>query len=371
MKVPFLDLKSSFTVTEPFIRKSLKLLHSRCDFILGKNVADFEHSFANYIGTAFAVGVNSGTDALHLGLLSLGVGPGDEIIVPTFTYIASAFAVTYTGAKPVFCDINDTSFNIDAKHLKKLLTKRTKAIMPVHLYGQAADMRPILKFAHDNGLKVIEDAAQAHGAEYFDRNRWKKAGSMGDLGCFSFYPTKNLGASGDAGLVVTNNKKLYKKIMKLRDYGRLSRYVHDSLGFNSRLDSMQALFLKERLKYLDSWNKKRAQVAGMYNNFLSGIVGVRLPVEPDYSKHVYHIYAIRLKNRDKVLKGLNSSGIVAAVHYPLSLHLQPVYKKLGYRRGDCPVAEEICREVLCLPIHPFITEKQVKYIARVLRKLTQ
>ena len=367
MNISFIDLPSQYRQSKKVIARELNKLFSRGDFILGESVKDFERAFANYIHSPYALGVNSGTDALFLGLLSLGVGRGDEVIVPAYTYIASAFAVTYTGARPVFADIDEDTFNIDPQTIDRAVTKRTKAIMPVHLYGQAADMGPIRVIARKHGLRIIEDTAQAHGAEYLGR----KAGAIGDIGAFSFYPTKNLGAFGDAGLIATNNGQLYKKLRKLRDYGRVSKYVHGSVGFNSRLDSVQAVFLNAKLRHLDAWNQKRANVAGMYNDYLGGIPGVCLPREAGYGKHVYHIYAIRVKNRDRVLEGLISAGVSAAVHYPVPLHLQPVYRNLGYRRGDFPVAEKVCRDVLCLPIHPHITEKQVAYIAQTLKRLVK
>ncbi|QAT17010.1 aminotransferase [Candidatus Velamenicoccus archaeovorus] len=367
MKVRFVDLAAQYRETEKEISRLNDALIQRSDYILGQDVRYFEESFASYIGCRYAIGVNSGTDALFLGLLSLGVGRGDEVIVPAYTYIASAFAVTYTGARPVFADIDEATFNIDPQTIERVITKRTKAIMPVHLYGQAADMDPIRKIARKHGLRIIEDTAQAHGAQY----RGRKAGSIGDIGAFSFYPTKNLGAFGDAGLIATNSKQLYQKLKKLRDYGRISKYVHGSIGFNSRLDSVQAVFLNAKLRHLDVWNQKRIGVAEMYDKYLGDIPGIRLPRVAGYGKHVYHIYAIRVKNRDKVLEGLISAGISAAVHYPVPLHLQPVYRHLGYRRGDFPVAERVCRDVLCLPIHPHITKKQIIYVAQTLKRLVK
>jgi len=367
MKISFVDLSAQYSLIQHDVEKTLRRLMKRSDFILGQDVRCFEESFASYIGCRYAIGVNSGTDALFLGLLSLGVGRGDEVIVPAYTYIASAFAVTYTGARPVFADIDETTFNIDPQAIERVITKRTKAIMPVHLYGQAADMGPIRDIARKHGLRIIEDTAQAHGAQY----RGRKAGAIGDIGAFSFYPTKNLGAFGDAGLIATSNGQLYKKLKKLRDYGRISKYVHGSVGYNSRLDSVQAVFLNAKLWHLDAWNQKRISVAGMYNKYLGDIPGIQLPREAGYGKHVYHIYAIRVKDRDRVLEGLIAAGVSAAVHYPVPLHLQPVYRCLGYRRGDFPVAEGICRDVLCLPIYPHITEKQIVYVAQTLKRLVK
>lgn len=365
MNVPFLDLRSQYLEIKKSADASLKKLMKRGDFILGLDVKEFESAFAKYIDAKFALGVNSGTDALFLGLISLGVGSGDEVIVPAYTYIASAFAVSYLGAKPVFVDIDEVTFNIDAEKIEKEISKKTRAIMPVHLYGQSADIRPIMTIAQKYGLRVIEDAAQAHGTEY----RGKKAGSIGDIGAFSFYPTKNLGAFGDAGMIVTNDEALYKKAAKLRDYGRKTRYEHESLGYNSRLDSIQAVFLKEKLKKLDSWNKKRIAAARYYRKLLEDVRDIALPLEQSYGTHVYHIYAIRVRSRDNVLEGLKRAGISAAVHYPVPLHLQEVYENLKYKKGDFPVAEEISKDVLCLPIYPHIKKAEIEYVVKTLKGL--
>lgn len=365
MNVPFLDLRQQYAQVKHQVDISLGKLLARCDFILGEDVVEFERSFAKYNGARFALGVNSGTDALFFSLLSLGVSSGDEVIVPAFTYIASAFAVTYTGAKPVFVDVDERTLNIDPIRIEQAITKKTKAIMPVHLYGQSADMDAILKISKKHGLRVVEDAAQAHGTEY----EGKKAGSMGDLGAFSFYPTKNLGAFGDAGMVVTNDEILYEKLKKLRDYGRKSRYVHTSLGYNSRLDSIQAVFLKEKLKKLDRWNEMRIDAAHYYKKLLKDLGGIVLPDEERYGKHVYHIFAVRLKNRDKIQEGLKKAGIASMVHYPVPLHLQEVYKNLRYKEGNFPVAEKICKQVLCLPIYPHIKREQIEYVCEKLKGL--
>ncbi len=365
MNIPFVDLESQYLEIQKDATASLKTLLKRSDFILGEDVKQFESDFAEYVGSKYSIGVNSGTDALFLGLLSLGIGQGDEVIVPTFTYIASAFAVSYTGAKPVFADIDAKTFNINPESIRQLINKRTKAIMPVHLYGQCADMDPIMKIAKEFGLKIIEDAAQAHGSMY----KTLKAGNIGDIGCFSFYPTKNLGALGDAGLITTNNADVYERLKKFRDYGRKSRYEHVSLGYNSRLDSIQAMFLRLKLKKLDKWNDRRMKAAQIYNKFLRDLKGVILPESFCNAKHVYHIFAIRIKNRDNVLKGLKKAGISAAVHYPVPLHLQKVYKILGHREGAFPVAEQIAKEVLCLPIYPHIKNKQIEYVAKIMKGL--
>lgn len=365
MRVPFLDLRSQYGEIKKPADKLLKDLMERGDFILGRDVLRFEQAFADYVGARYALGVNSGTDALFFGLLSLGVKPGDEVIVPVYTYIASAFVVSYIGARPVFVDIDPATFNIDPLKIENAVTKKTRAIMPVHLYGQSADMKPILEIAGRRSLKVIEDAAQAHGTQY----NGKKAGALGDIGCFSFYPTKNLGAFGDGGMVVTNDEALFEKLKKLRDYGRTSRYEHATLGYNSRLDSIQAIFLSEKLKRLDAWNKKRAAVAGYYSKLLKDTKGIILPHERSYGRHVYHIFGVRVKNRDHIAEEMKKSGIDVMVHYPVPLHLQKVYDNLGYNKGDFPVAERISQEILCLPIFPHMTKKQIEYVVHKLKGL--
>lgn len=367
MKVPFLDLNQQYKEIQKSANVSLKKLFARGDFVLGKDVVEFENSFARFLNVRYAVGVNSGTDALFLGLLSLGIKPQDEVIVPAFTYIASAYAVTYTGAIPVFVDIDEKTYNIDPSKIEKAITSNTKAIMPVHLYGQSADMDAILKIAQKHNLKIIEDAAQAHGAQYHGR----RVGALGDLGAFSFYPTKNLGAFGDGGMVVTNKTVLFEKLTKLRDYGRTTKYEHDSIGYNSRLDSLQAVFLKEKLKRLEHWNQKRIQAAHTYKKLLKDVNQIQLPFEDPNSKHIYHVFGIRVKNRDFVVDGLKNAGIGALVHYPVPLHLQEVYRSLGYKIGDCPVAERVCREIISLPIYPHIKKAQIEYVAKKLKGLVQ
>ncbi len=370
MKVPFLDLSGQYKEIKRDFSLAFKELVKRSDFILGKDVGIFEKDFSRYCDRKFAVGVNSGTDALFLGLLSLGIAPGDEVIVPAFTYIATSLAVTFTGAKPVFVDINEDTYNIDVDKIRAAITRYTKAIIPVHLYGHPADMQPILKIAGKHKLKVIEDTAQAHGAKYKTRQSgWRIAGSLGDIGCFSFYPTKNLGAFGDGGMVVTDDEVVYKRLLMLRDYGRRSRYEHVSLGYNSRLDTVQAAVLRSKLPHLDKWNDLRRQIAALYNESLKKIKGVITPKEAKYARHVYHVYAIRVKERDRVIKELAENNISALIHYPIPLHLQEVYKNLKYRKGDFPVAESVAQEIFSLPIYPHLKEAQVKAVAAALGKI--
>lgn len=379
MKISLLDLSQQYREIKKDLDIVLRGIMLYGDFILGEEVKLFEQDFAKYCNRKFAIGVNSGTDALFLGLLSLGIKRGDEVIVPAFTYIATSLAVSYTGATPVFVDIYENTYNIDVNKIKKAITKKTKAIIPVHLYGQPADMKIILDLAKNYNLKVVEDAAQAHGAIYKvkspcvsgrqEKSKVKnaKVGSLGDIGCFSFYPTKNLGAFGDGGMVVTDNENVYKRLLMLRDYGRQSKYEHVILGYNSRLDTLQAAILRIKLRYLDKWNTMRRKNARIYTNRLNKIQDIILPYEADYGKHVYHIYAIRVKNRDKVMKDLNKNGIGVLIHYPIPIHLQKVYKTLGHKNGDFPVAERITKEVISLPMYPYLKETQIKFITDILK----
>ncbi|MCX5707598.1 MAG: DegT/DnrJ/EryC1/StrS family aminotransferase [Candidatus Omnitrophica bacterium] len=389
MKVSFLNLVKQHKQIEGDLEKAVQKVMRGSHFILGDEVRFFEAEFAAYCKTKFAVGLNSGTDALFLSLLALGIGSQDEVIVPVFTFIATANAVTYTGAKPVFVDIDEKTYNIDPRKIEKAITKKTKAIIPVHLFGQSADMDPIMRIAKKHGLKVIEDACQAHGAEYkshvitqkriptppiasgASHTSHVKVGSIGNAGCFSFYPTKNLGGFGDGGMVVTNEEKVYKKLLLLRDCGRRSRYEHVVVGYNSRLDSIQAAGLRVKLKYLDCWNKMRRYNAGLYDKFLEKAEGVVRPFAADYAEHVYHIYALRLKKRDKVIDRLKSAGVGVMINYPLPLHLQKAYSCLGYGWNDFPVAEQICREIISLPMHPLLTKNEIKYVSGALIKSTE
>jgi len=375
MKIPFVDLNAQHAEIKKELKQAIKRVIEKSDFILGEEVRSFEKEFADYIGAKFAVGVNSGTDALFLGLLSLGVEKGDEVIVPAFTFIATALAVSFTGARPVFVDIDEQTYNIDINKIEKAITKKTKAIIPVHLYGQPADMHPILQIAKRHNLRIIEDCAQAHGAEYrFQETSnqkpvTRKVGSIGDIGCFSFYPTKNLGACGDGGMVVTNNKKIYKRLFMLRNYGRRDRYNHLVLGYNSRLDTVQAAILRLKLQKLDKWNNMRRQNAKIYNKYLKDCPGLVIPKEEEHLRHVYHIYAIRTKNRNEICDRLKQEGISVLIHYPIPLHLQPVYKNLGYRRGDFPISEKVANEVISLPMFPHLKIKDIEYVSNVLKDI--
>ncbi|RJP28977.1 MAG: DegT/DnrJ/EryC1/StrS family aminotransferase [Candidatus Omnitrophota bacterium] len=367
MKVPFADFRRQYHDLKNEIDTAISRVLENDSFILGDNVGLFEKEFAEFCGSKFGVGVNSGTDALFLGLLSLGVGKGDEVIVPANTYIASALAVTYTQAKPVLVDADIDSYNINLDKIKAAISKRTKAILPVHLYGQPVKMPDITKIADKYGLNVIEDCAQSHGA----RLNTRMTGTFGDIGCFSFYPTKNLGAFGDAGMIITDKPDIYSKLLKLRAYGRKNRYENVSLGYNSRLDTIQAAILRVKLTRLQQWNRKRQEYAQIYNERLDGVRGLVVPRVIDGAEHVYHIYAVRSKDRHKIMQGLKDAGVDTLIHYPIPIHLQKVYKGLGYKRGDFPAAEKISREVFSLPIYPEMGTSQVKYICKELVKIVE
>lgn len=360
MNVPFLDLNAQYAAIKPSIDRALEAVIKRQDFILGRDVSGLEGEFAAYCHSRYCVALNSGTDGLFLCLKALGIGPGDEVIVPAFTFIATAFVVTCAGARPVFVDIDPLTYNIDVPKVKAAITRRTRAVIPVHLFGQCADMAPLTRLAREYGLSVIEDACQAHGALYGG----KKAGSMGTAGVFSFYPTKNMGAFGDGGAVVTGNKRLFEKLRMMRDCGRRSKYEHVILGYNSRLDTLQAAVLRVKLAHLDSWNRRRRQLAAAYTQMFSRMPGVSVPFQSPANCHVYHIYAIQVNRRDAVVEYLKKRGVGCMVNYPIPLHRQPVYRGLGYRQGSFPQSERIARRIISLPMHPFLTERQISYVAK-------
>lgn len=369
MKVPFCDLSLQYNELRCEINRSWTSLLKRQDFILGRDVEDFENEFARETQTKFAVGTSSGTEALFLSLKALDIQDGDEVIVPDFTFIATAFAVSYTGAKPVFVDIDEKTYNIDPDRIESLISKKTKAIIPVHLFGQPANLKEILYLAKRYNLKIIEDCAQAHGASFqIKPGDWRPVGGLGDLGCFSFYPSKNLGAWGDAGMIVTNNEKIYQKLLLLRDCGRKSKYEHVLIGYNARLDTLQAGILRIKLKKLKEWNLKRQKAADFYTQSLKGLMGITIPYVDKNSQHVYHVYAIQLKNRDKVFNYLQKKGISCLIHYPIPLHLQLAYKHLGYRKGDFPVAESLAKKIISLPIFPHIKTKQQQFVVDRIRE---
>jgi dTDP-4-amino-4,6-dideoxygalactose transaminase len=365
MKVPFLDLKAQYESIRPEIADAIQQVLDKTAFAGGPFVAQFEKEFASFCGTQFAAGVGSGTDALWLALLAIGVGPGDEVITVPDTFIATAEAISYCGAKPVFIDVEPVTYNMDPAKLEAAITKKTKAVIPVHLFGQMADMDPILAIARKHKLFVIEDASQAHGAEY----NGKKAGSMGDVGCFSFYPGKNLGAYGEAGAVVTNNPELDKTVRMLRDHGQDKKYYHGRIGWNARMDGIQGAILSVKLKRLPTWNEGRRKNAALYDGLLKEVKGVTTPQKAAYAKHVYHIYAIRLKDRDAVISTLAANDIHCGIHYPIPLHLQEAYKALGYQKGAFPEAEKAAAEFVSLPMFAELTAEQIARVATELKAI--
>ena len=362
MQVPFVDLKKQYLSIKDEIDSSIKEVLDNTAFILGKKVEDFEKKFAELCNVKHCIGVNNGTSALRLALQSLNIKPNDEIITTPFTFIATAEAISHTGAKPVFADIDEKTYCIDPEKIRENITKRTKAIMPVHLFGQPADMDPILEIAEKHSIKVIEDAAQAHNASYKNR----KAGSMGEISCFSFYPGKNLGAYGEAGAVCTNNEEIAKNLVLLRQHGELVRYYHDIIGDNCRMEAFQGAVLGVKIKYIGEWTEKRRRNAECYNKLLKNL-DIALPYEADYARHVYHIYAIRAKNRDKLREFLGKNGIATGIHYPIPVHLQKAYSFMGIKKGSFPKAEKVADEILSIPMYPELSEEQMEYISDTIK----
>ena len=360
--IPLLDLKAQYQTIKSELDAAVIRVLENAQFILGPEVAAFEKEFAAYCGSAEAIGVNSGTSALHLALLAAGIGPGDEVITTPFTFVASAATIVYTGARPVFVDINPASFNIDVTRIEAAITPRTRAIMPVHLFGQPADMDPIMEIAGRHGLAVIEDAAQAHGAEY----KGRRAGSIGAMGCFSFYPGKNLGACGEGGAVVTNNAAYARKIRMLRDWGTERKYVHEIKGYNYRMEGIQGAILRVKLRHLEAWTEARRAHAVRYGELLKDC-GVQLPEAMSCSRHVYTVYTIRSADRDRLRDELQQRGIQTGIHYPVPVHLQPAYADLGYGRGAFPAAEQAAGRVLALPIYSEMSDSQLREVAAALR----
>jgi len=353
--IPPLDLKAQWLSIKSEISAAINAVVESQQFILGPQVQALEEEVAKYCGTKFAVGVASGTDALLLALHAAGVGPGDEVLMPTFSFIATADSVSLLGAMPVFVDIEPSTFAIDPAQLEAKITPRTRAIMPVHLYGHPADMDSINSIAQRHHLKIIEDNAQSIGAQYKNR----KTGGLGDLGCISFFPSKNLGAYGDGGMIVTNSEPYSKHLRVLRNHGSAKKYYATEQGWNSRLDEIQAAILRVKLRHLDKWGAARRKNASSYSQLLKAIPGVVTPIEAPGAEHVYHQYTIRVRNRDQVQSALTEQGIGATVYYPTPMHLQPIFAQLGYHAGDLPHAEEVAKEVLSLPIYPELTSEQI------------
>jgi dTDP-4-amino-4,6-dideoxygalactose transaminase len=352
--IPFLDLKAQYKEIKPQVDAAVARVIESAQFVLGPEVAAFEERFAAYCGVRHCVALNSGTSALHLALLAAGVGPGDEVITVSMTFVATTAAILYCGAKPIFVDVDPDTWTMDPNLVKAAITPRTKAILPVHLHGLMADMDPIIEVADRAGLIVIEDAAQAHGSEY----RGLRAGSIGDIGCFSFYPGKNLGAYGEAGAAVTNSSDLARQLALLRDWGQESKYNHVLPGYNFRMDGIQGAILNVKMAYIESWTEARQAVASHYDRLLARAQFKR-PAPPPHCRHVYHVYAVEVEHRDQVQKALSAAGIGTGIHYPVPVHLQKAYGELGYGRGDFPVTEAIANRFLSLPIYAELQPEQV------------
>jgi len=359
MKVPFLDLQAHHAPHLEEYESAIRSVIASSAFAGGPFVAEFERDFAAYCHTKHAIGVGSGTEALWLSLLACGVGSGDEVITSPGTFLATAEAITYCGAKPVFVDIDEQTYTLDPSHLRAAITEKTRAIIPVHLFGQMADMDPIMTVSGEYGLPVVEDACQVHGAEY----KGHRAGSMGKTGCFSFYPGKNLGAFGEAGAVVTDDDKIAQTLQAMRDHGQNRKYHHSKIGWNSRMDGIQGAVLQIKLRHLDKANNRRRAHAAHYNELLRDVEEIVLPVEAPYSRHVYHIYAIRVSDRDGLMKSFQEAGIGCGVHYPIPVHLQEAYRGLGHDEGDFPIAEQAANEFLSLPMYPELMPAQIERVA--------
>jgi dTDP-4-amino-4,6-dideoxygalactose transaminase len=364
-KIPLVDLRAQYESIKPEIDAAIQRTIDNTAFILGPEAKKFEDHFAEFCSVKHAIGLDSGTAALHLALLALGVGAGDEVITTTHTFIATSEAIVLTGARPVLVDIDPRTYNIDASKIEAAITPRTKAIIPVHLYGQPAEMDPILEVARTHNLRVIEDAAQAHGSAY----RGRRIGSLGDVACFSFYPGKNLGAYGDAGALVTNDDELARKIRMLRDHGRTTKYEHEITGYGYRLDGIQGAVLDVKLKHLPEWNAARRAHADYYTELLANVDdSIVTPYEPAQVQAVYHLYVIRTRKRDELLQYLKEHDIEAGIHYPVPLHLQPVYKNLGYTKGAFPETEKAANEILSLPMYPELTHAQMERVVETMRE---
>lgn len=377
-RIPLVDLRAQYQSIKPEMDAAMQEVIDGTAFILGPAAERFEKNFAAFCGAEHCIGVDSGTAALHLALVAFGVGPGDEVITTPHTFVATAEPISLVGARPIFVDIDPRTYNLDPNKLEDAITLRTRAIIPVHLYGQPAEMDAIRQIARRHNLRVIEDAAQAHGATYRDR----RAGSLGDVACFSFYPGKNLGAYGDAGALVTDDAELAARLRMLRDHGRTSKYEHQITGFGYRLDGLQGAVLDVKLKHLPEWNAQRRAHADYYTELLSSLddassvqpqaweddASIVTPFEPSHLRSSYHLYVLRAKKRDSLLQYFKARDIEAGIHYPIPLHLQPVYKNLGYTRGDLPAAEQAADQVISLPMYPELTTAQMERVVDTLRE---
>jgi dTDP-4-amino-4,6-dideoxygalactose transaminase len=364
--IPFLDLKAQHRALKAELLEAASRVLDSCQFALGNEVAAFEEEFAAHSGAKYAAGVNTGTSALHLALLAAGIGPGDEVVTVSNTFMATVSAIRYAGARPVLVDVDPQSYTMDPKLAEAAITERTKAIMPVHLYGQPADLDPLLALAKKHDLVVIEDACQAHGAEY----KGRRVGGIGHMAAFSFYPGKNLGACGEGGAFVTNDPEYIKKVRMLRDWGQEKRYHHVLEGYNYRMDNLQGAFLRIKLKHLPAWTEARRAHATLYRELFAGS-SVRFPAEMPYAKHVYHIYALMAGNRDALHKILGDKGIATGFHYPIPVHLQPCFEHLGYKKGQLPHTEKAAAEEISLPMFAELTDAQIHEIVAATKEAYQ
>lgn len=380
MEVPFFDLKKQYYSIKDEISTAISEVLESSWFVAGPHVKKFEEGFAKFCGVRYCIGVSSGTTAVYLALRALDIGSNDEVITTVNTFMATAEAISLTGALPVFVDIDEKSYNMNAERVKEFIekrcrwvgrkrsfidrrTKRTlKAILPVHLYGQMADMKPIMEIADKYGIFVVEDAAQAHGAEYNFEGKQKRAGTFGNCAAFSFYPSKNLGAYGNGGAVVTNDEGLADRVQMLINHGQRRKYYHDILGWNYKMNGFQGAILDVKLKYLEEWNRRRIMNGKLYNELFKGVEGVVIPFNISEAKHIYHLYVIRVKKRDELQKYLKSQGIGTSIHYPIPLHMQQAYQHLGYHEGDFPVAEAVSKEIVSLPMFPELKEDEIAYV---------
>lgn len=363
--IPLVDLKAQYQRHKKEIDQAIKRVLKDQIFVGGSAVSEFEKAFAKYIGTNFAIGVDSGTSALELILRALEIEPGDEVVTPCFSFIATAAAISHVGAEPVFVDIEPETYHHNISQIEAKISPKTKVLLPVHLYGRALDLEPLLKLAKRHKLHLVEDACQAHGALY----RGKKVGSFGIASAFSFYPGKNLGAYGDGGAVTTNDSDLAKRVQMLRHHGQLEKNRHEIVGYTKRLDALQAAILLTKLPHLDRWNEKRRKIAQKYRKLLVSLKNIHLPEEPkDPNSHVWHVFVVEADDRDKLLEYLNNQGIVAAVHYPLPIHLQAAYQAHPDKKGAHPVAEKVAARILSLPIFPELTEAQINRITQKIKE---
>lgn len=366
MQIELINLKRQYKNLKDEINQAVEKVLENGQYILGPEVKAFEKEIGEYLGIRYAIGVANGTDALVLSLRALNIGPGDEVITTPFTFFATAEAISQVGATPIFVDIDPDTYNINPYLIEEKITEKTKAIIPVHIFGQPCDMDKIKEIAKRHNLYLVEDACQAIGSEY----KGQKVGTFGDVACFSFFPTKNLGGYGDGGMVVTNNPEIAEKVDILRKHGSKKKYYNEEIGYNSRLDELQAAILRVKLKYLDVWNNQRISAASKYNELLKDLSdNIKIPFKLPDAKHIYHLYSIQSEKREFLMKTLKEKGIATAIYYPIPLHLQKAYINLGYKEGDLPVAEKLCKKIFAIPMYPEITDEEIYYVSEILHKI--